>query len=303
MTTHEVIDYLGQGPGLEGERVGAGGGAGSSKQAHGDGHGPHDKGPGGLAPPANGESVARATIDRYRVRKRRRKCQPHREKGTSTTMDLTNSFTVPADIDTAWDTLLDVEAIAPCMPGAKLTNVDGDEFTGTVKVKLGPVSLTYGGEAMFLEKDAANHVAIIEGTGKETRGSGTAKATVTTALVAESAEVTRVDVTTNLTITGKAAQFGRGVMQDVAGRLVDQFAANLEGVIASRMPATAEPADASADSPEASSPAAPTPAPAPQAEALDLGAVAAGPVLKRVVPVVIGVVAVVAIVWLVTRNR
>ncbi|HEV8023403.1 MAG TPA: SRPBCC family protein [Candidatus Nanopelagicales bacterium] len=219
-------------------------------------------------------------------------------------MDLTNSFTVPADIDTAWDTLLDVEAIAPCMPGAKLTNVDGDEFTGTVKVKLGPVSLTYGGEAMFLEKDAENHVAIIEGTGKETRGSGTAKATVTTALIAESAEVTRVDVTTNLTITGKAAQFGRGVMQDVAGRLVDQFAANLEGVIASRMPA-AEAAGASADSSEASSPAAPTPAPTPtpQAEALDLGAVAAGPVLKRVVPVVIGVVAVVAIVWLVTRNR
>lgn len=224
-------------------------------------------------------------------------------------MDLTNSFTVPADIDTAWDTLLDVEAIAPCMPGAKLTNVDGDEFTGTVKVKLGPVSLTYGGEAMFLEKDAENHVAIIEGTGKETRGSGTAKATVTTALIAESAEVTRVDVTTNLTITGKAAQFGRGVMQDVAGRLVDQFAANLEGVIASRMPAAAEPAGAAADSPEASSPAAPTPAPTaapaptPQAEALDLGAVAAGPVLKRVVPVAIGVVAVVAIVWLVTRNR
>lgn len=219
-------------------------------------------------------------------------------------MDLTNSFTVPADIDTAWDTLLDVEAIAPCMPGAKLTNVDGDEFTGTVKVKLGPVSLTYGGEAMFLEKDAENHVAVIEGTGKETRGSGTAKATVTTALIAESAEVTRVDVTTNLTITGKAAQFGRGVMQDVAGRLVDQFAANLEGVIASRMPA-AEAAGASADSSEGSSPAAPTPAPTPtpQAEALDLGAVAAGPVLKRVVPVVIGVVAVVAIVWLVTRNR
>jgi len=235
-------------------------------------------------------------------------------------MDLTNSFTVPADIDTAWNTLLDVEAIAPCMPGAKLTGVEGDDFTGTVKVKLGPVSLTYGGEAMFLEKDAENHVAIIEGTGKETRGSGTAKAVVTTALIAESAEVTRVDVTTNLTITGKAAQFGRGVMQDVAGRLVDQFAANLEGVIAARMQpsggttdtsdtsetgdiADAGNASASADTSQAGVAAPAPPAPQVEAEALDLGAVAAGPVLKRVVPVVIGVVAVAAIVWLVARKR
>lgn len=219
-------------------------------------------------------------------------------------MDLTNSFTVPADIDTAWETLLDVEAIAPCMPGAKLDSVDGDDFTGTVKVKLGPVSLTYGGEAKFLEKNAETHVAVIEGTGKETRGSGTAKATVTTALVAESEKVTRVDVTTNLTITGKAAQFGRGVMQDVAGRLVDQFAKNLEGVIASRVAPAAEesaPASGGAGEPAQAQPA-PPPPPA-QAEALDLGAVAAGPVLKRAIPVAIGVVAVVAIIWWVASRR
>lgn len=222
-------------------------------------------------------------------------------------MDLTNSFTVPADIDTAWATLLDVEAIAPCMPGAKLDTVDGDEFTGTVKVKLGPVSLTYGGEAKFLRKDAESHVAVIEGTGKETRGSGTAKATVTTTLVSESATSTRVDVTTNLTITGKAAQFGRGVMQDVAGRLVDQFATNLEGVIAARVSTdagsqTQESTSSDSGNLQTEAPKLPR-QPAPQAEALDLGAVAAGPVLKRVVPVVIGVVAVAAIVWLVTRNR
>lgn len=222
-------------------------------------------------------------------------------------MDLTNSFTVPADIDTAWATLLDVEAIAPCMPGAKLDTVDGDEFTGTVKVKLGPVSLTYGGEAKFLRKDAESHVAVIEGTGKETRGSGTAKATVTTTLVSESATSTRVDVTTNLTITGKAAQFGRGVMQDVAGRLVDQFATNLEGVIAARVSTdagsqTQESTSSDSGNVQTEAPKLPR-QPAPQAEALDLGAVAAGPVLKRVVPVVIGVVAVAAIVWLVTRNR
>lgn len=263
------------------------------------------------------ESVAGAGHRGYRVRVLRTD-PPEFDKGTSTTMDLTNSFTVPADIDTAWNTLLDVEAIAPCMPGAKLTSVDGDDFTGTVKVKLGPVSLTYGGEAMFLEKDAENRVAIIEGTGKETRGSGTAKAVVTTALIAESPEVTRVDVTTNLTITGKAAQFGRGVMQDVAGRLVDQFASNLEGVIAARMSSgepTAEAGSANASEGESGAPvdaqatstAAPVPqapqAPQVEAEALDLGAVAAGPVLKRAIPVVVGVVVVAAVVWLITRKR
>ena len=250
------------------------------------------------------------TVSRYPTTELHKHRALESEKGTSTTMDLTNSFTVPADIDTAWNTLLDVEAIAPCMPGAKLTSVDGDDFTGTVKVKLGPVSLTYGGEAMFLEKDAENRVAIIEGTGKETRGSGTAKAVVTTALIAESPEVTRVDVTTNLTITGKAAQFGRGVMQDVAGRLVDQFASNLEGVIAARMSsggegtvAGAESAGESSASADAQATASAAPAPQVDAEALDLGAVAAGPVLKRVVPVVVGVVAVAAIVWLITRKR
>ena len=145
---------------------------------------------------------------------------------------------------------------------------------------------------------------MIEGTGKETRGSGTAKATVTTALVSESENVTRVDVTTNLTITGKAAQFGRGVMQDVAGRLVDQFAKNLEGVIASRV-APPEQEPTASDESGQSAPSQPIPSPpAAQAEALDLGAVAAGPVLKRAIPVAIGVVAVVAIIWWVaSRNR
>ena len=147
-------------------------------------------------------------------------------------MDLSNSFVVPADIDTAWKTLLDVEAIAPCMPGATLESVDGDAFSGSVKVKLGPVNMTYGGKAHFVEKDEVQHRAVIQGTGKETRGSGTASALVTTQLVAEGPDRTRVDVTTDLTVTGKPAQFGRGVMQDVAGRIIDQFSANLEAVIA-----------------------------------------------------------------------
>lgn len=199
-------------------------------------------------------------------------------------MELTNTFTVPADIDTAWKTLLDVEAIAPCMPGATLESVTGDQFTGNVKVKLGPVSMVYGGEAQFLSKDAAAHRAVIEGTGKEARGSGTAKASVTIDLVAESPTLTRVEVVTDLTITGKAAQFGRGVMQDVAGRLVTQFAGNLETLIGAQE--TAEAASGEATAPAVQ----PT-------EALDLGTVAVGPVLKRVVPVVIVLAAVIGVVW------
>ena len=210
-------------------------------------------------------------------------------------MELQNSFTVPANVAMAWSTLLDVEAIAPCMPGATLESVNGDEFTGNVKVKLGPVSMTYGGEARFLTKDATSHTAVIEGNGKESRGSGTARALVTCVLTEEAPDLTRVDVSTELTITGKAAQFGRGVMQDVAGRLVTQFAGNLGTVITSRASVAATSGDS-----------VPSPVPAPsamaQAEALDLGAVAAAPVLKRVVPVVIGLVIVVGLIWFIVSR-
>lgn len=227
-------------------------------------------------------------------------------------MDLQNSFTVDSDVETAWNTLLDVEAIAPCMPGATLESVDGDSFTGNVKVKLGPVSLTYGGVATFVSKDPVAHKAVIEGTGKESRGTGTAKAMVTVDFTPETPTTTRVDVTTELTITGKAAQFGRGVMQDVAGRLVNQFATNLGTVIASRTAAsvvdgrtegttegTTEGATEGAPGGvQAAAPAVPAPVPPMQsAEALDLGSVAMGPVLKRVLPVVIGVVVIVGIAW------
>jgi uncharacterized protein len=215
-------------------------------------------------------------------------------------MDLNNSFVVPADIETAWKTLLDVEAIAPCMPGAKLDTVDGDNFTGTVKVKLGPVSMTYGGKAHFVEKDEATHRAVIQGTGKETRGSGTASALVTTQLISEGATSTRVEVTTDLTVTGKPAQFGRGVMQDVAGRIIDQFAANLEAVIAG---AGAQPAAASANGSSAAD-TAPAPRPLPQAaDSIDLLGTAGTPVLKRAIPAVIGLVALIGIIWLIARRK
>lgn len=210
-------------------------------------------------------------------------CSPSSEWSKGELVELANTFTVPADINTAWKTLLDVEAIAPCMPGATLESVNGDQFTGNVKVKLGPVSMIYGGEAQFISKDELAHKAVIEGTGKEARGSGTAKANVTIELIAESPSSTRVEVATDLTITGKAAQFGRGVMQDVAGRLVTQFAGNLETLIGSQEIAV-ELGDQIA-------------APIKPTEALDLGSVAMAPVLKRVVPVVIIVAAVIGVVW------
>ena len=201
-------------------------------------------------------------------------------------MYLENSFTVSAGVDTAWETLLDVEAIAPCMPGATLESVAGDEFTGNVKVKLGPVSMVYGGEACFISKDYAAHTAVIVGTGKESRGTGTAKANVTIKLVAESSSQTRVDVATELTITGKAAQFGRGVMQDVAGRLVTQFAGNLEQVIAGR----------------SGSVGAVAPAPIKTSGSVNLLATAGAPILKRVVPVVIAIAGAVGVIIIIASR-
>jgi carbon monoxide dehydrogenase subunit G len=141
-------------------------------------------------------------------------------------VQLENSFTVPVPIDEAWRVLLDIERIAPCMPGAALDSVDGDNFTGRVKVKLGPINLTYQGKASFIEKDEAAHKAVIDARGKDQRGNGTAAAVVTARLAAEGA-ITRVDVLTDLNITGRPAQFGRGVMTDVGNKLLGQFADKL----------------------------------------------------------------------------
>ncbi|MGY1754077.1 SRPBCC domain-containing protein [Blastococcus sp. SYSU D01042] len=141
-------------------------------------------------------------------------------------MQLENSFTVPVPIDEAWRVLLDIERIAPCMPGAALDSVTGDDFTGRVKVKLGVITLTYQGKASFVEKDEAAHRAVIDARGKDQRGNGTAAAVVTATLAAEGGS-TRVDVLTDLNITGRPAQFGRGVMTDVGNKLIGQFADQL----------------------------------------------------------------------------
>ncbi|MCZ2805936.1 SRPBCC domain-containing protein [Modestobacter sp. VKM Ac-2983] len=147
-------------------------------------------------------------------------------------MQLENAFTVPVPIDEAWRVLLDIERIAPCMPGAALDSVTGDDFTGRVKVKLGPINLTYQGKASFVEKDDEAHRAVIDARGKDQRGNGTAAAVITATLAAEG-DTTRVDVLTDLNITGRPAQFGRGVMTDVGNKLLGQFADKLSAQLAS----------------------------------------------------------------------
>jgi carbon monoxide dehydrogenase subunit G len=147
-------------------------------------------------------------------------------------VQLENSFTVPVPIDEAWRVLMDIERIAPCMPGAALDSVTGDDFTGRVKVKLGPINLTYQGKASFIERDEVAHKAVIDARGKDQRGNGTAAAIVTATLAPEGS-VTRVDVLTDLNITGRPAQFGRGVMTDVGNKLLGQFADKLSAQLAS----------------------------------------------------------------------
>jgi carbon monoxide dehydrogenase subunit G len=148
-------------------------------------------------------------------------------------MEMDHSFTVPVPPERAWDVLLDVEKIAPCMPGATVDEFDGEVVTGRIKVKVGPVSLTYRGTAKFTERDPDARVILLEASGKETRGAGTASATVRATLEPESGgEGTTATMHTTMNVTGRPAQFGRGVMVEVGGKLVEQFAQNLRQLIA-----------------------------------------------------------------------
>jgi carbon monoxide dehydrogenase subunit G len=142
-------------------------------------------------------------------------------------MELAHEFTVDVPVDRAWAVLTDIERIAPCMPGAELTGVDSGTYHGLVKVKVGPISAQYKGTASFVEKDEAAHRVVLKAAGRDTRGQGNASATVTAVMTGQG-DGTRVEIATDMTVSGRVAQFGRGVMADVTARLLQQFVDNLE---------------------------------------------------------------------------
>lgn len=215
-------------------------------------------------------------------------------------MKLEHAFTVPVPVDRAWQVLRDVERIGPCMPGATIDSVDGEQFSGRVKVKVGPITVTYRGDARFVDVDDARHAASIQATGKETRGSGTARATVT-AVLTEHGGQTDVELTTDLTVTGKPAQFGRGVMEDVGNKLIGQFAECLSTELGRTEVPPAAPA-ATAPGEPAAAEGESTPPSRPTAEAIDLFDVAGSPVAKRVAPVAAALAVLGLIVWLLRRR-
>ena len=143
-------------------------------------------------------------------------------------MDLAHRFTVPTPVEETWAHFQDIASVAECFPGAQVTSAEGDTFSGSVKVKLGPIALVYNGSGTFVEKDEAAHRFVVDAKGKDKRGNGTAGAKVTLSMAPLGLRGTDVEVLTDLAVTGKPAQFGRGVMQDVSDKLLGQFVACLE---------------------------------------------------------------------------
>jgi carbon monoxide dehydrogenase subunit G len=207
---------------------------------------------------------------------------------------IEDEFRVDVPVDETWKVLLDVERIAPCMPGAQLQEIEGEEFRGIVKVKVGPITAQYKGAARIVETDENAHKLVLKADGRDTRGQGNASATVTATLTPDGTG-TRVHIDTDLNITGKVAQFGRGVMADVSSKLLGQFATNLERDVLSGNGAAAPEASDASSSASSSSPSADAPAvrtiDAPEAEPVDLFDTAGNAVAKRVVPIVIALVA------------
>jgi carbon monoxide dehydrogenase subunit G len=241
-------------------------------------------------------------------------------------VQLEHTFTVPADVETVWQAVLDPERVAPCMPGATLTEVEGQSFSGTVKVKMGPISLLYKGSGEFLETDEAARRVVIKASGKDSRGNGTAAATVTVTLRPDG-ESTTGEVRTDLSVTGKPAQFGRGMISEVGGKILDSFATSLATRLTPEPPAPDEPAppklsvvessdessasngkpadEPNSNPPGNAKPAGPKLAPVapPEPEPIDLLSVAGPSVVKRAAPLVLLLFVVLVVVALRRRSR
>lgn len=223
-------------------------------------------------------------------------------------MKLENEFTVDAPVDEAWEVMLDLERVTPCLPGASLTEQQGDEYKGKMTVRLGPVKQEYDGTVKFEETNEDEHRAILKADGKDQRGQGTASATITSTMSEENGG-TKVKVETDMQLTGKAAQFGRGVQQDVAAKLLDQFAGCLEKEILSENVREEEPEPAAAGANGAESEESEEEPPVrkiqqeSEVEPLDLGAASYEAILKRVVPVAVGVAVLVVLIRLFRRRR
>ena len=203
-------------------------------------------------------------------------------------MDLNHEFIVNVPVNDAWVILTDLERIAPCLPGAQLTEVEGDTYRGQVKVKVGPIVAQFKGQASFVSRDDVAHTASLKGEGRDTTGKGTASAIITAQLTAVTPTSTKCSVVTNLTISGKVAQFGRGALADVSDKLLAQFSENLNQLITSAPVATSAPAaEVATASPEIRKIESAEVAP------LDLLGTAGAPILKRAVPAVVVLIAVV----------
>ena len=200
-------------------------------------------------------------------------------------MELNNDIEVNASTDEVWEAFNTPEKIAPCLPGAELQENEGDEFHGIVKIKVGPITAQYKGTATYLERNGEEKRVVIKGDGRDVRGAGNASAVITAQLTETSPTTTQVSVKTELTITGKVAQFGRGAISDVSAKLMTQFAKNLEGLLES-----SESAGSAEELPDQSD--------HNDEEALNLLGVVALPLLKRFgIPVIVAGVAVFLIIW------
>jgi carbon monoxide dehydrogenase subunit G len=242
-------------------------------------------------------------------------------------MKIEDQFRVDVPIEEAWRVLLDVERIAPCMPGAQLQEIEGEEYRGVVKVKVGPITAQYKGAAKIIEADEAARRIVLKGEGRDTRGQGNASATVTVLLAADG-DGTQVSVDTDLNVTGKVAQFGRGVMADVSSKLLGQFVTCLESnVLGGNGASAAGSSDTAESTAAAATDAASAPTPAASStssdsseasgastegvrrietadvEPVNLMDAAGGAVAKRVVPVITGITIVVILVWLFRRKK